>query len=223
MARMAAADGISKIVAAPHIGSLGLSESDDKEKLSEIIDEKVDQLKGCLKSENILVDILRGGEVSAFMPLHTCKTFTINQTSCLIVEFPHTHLPANAREIIFNMSISGLRPIISHPERNPSVVQNPEKLQTLIQSGALVQITAASLTGEFGRDTQACAIHLLRQRMVSFVASDGHDVNGRPPILSEAYKIIEKYHGTETANALVVENPAAVLAGLKLKEVPKVT
>ena len=213
MARMAAADGISKIVAAPHIGSSGLSESDDKEKLSEIIDEKIDQLKGCLKGENILVDILRGGEVSAFMPLHTCKTFTINQTSYLIVEFPHTYLPANAREIIFNMSISGLRPIISHPERNPSVVQNPERLQTLIQSGALVQITAASLTGEFGRDTQACALYLLRQEMVNFVVSDGHSINGRPPVMSEAFKAVKRQFGQERADALFVRNPAAVLEG----------
>ncbi|HEA67205.1 MAG TPA: tyrosine protein phosphatase [Desulfobacterales bacterium] len=167
MARVAAADGIKTIVAAPHIDHPGWPEAVGKADLFEVIDEKVDLLNRCLNKEKIPVDILRGGEVSAFLPPDSCQRFTINHTSYLIVEFLHSHFPVNASEIIFNMTVSGLRPIISHPERNPSVIQNPERLHTLVQSGALVQITAASLTGEFGRDAQACALHLLRQRMVS--------------------------------------------------------
>jgi len=218
MARIAAADGIKTIVAAPHIYHPGLPEAGGKADLSEVIDEKVDQLNRCLISDKIPVGILPGGEVSSFLPPDSCQRFTINHTSYLIVEFPHSHLPVNAREIIFNMTVSELRPIISHPERNPSVVENPEKLHALIQSGALVQITAGSLTGEFGRDAQACALHLLRQRMVSFVVSDGHSVNGRPPILSEAFKTVKKLFGKDMATALFVNNPAAVLEGRTLSE-----
>ncbi len=216
MARIAAADGVKTIVAAPHIYHPGLPEAAGKADLSEVIDEKVEQLNRCLTSEKILVEILPGGEVSSFLPPDSCQRFTINHTSYLIVEFPHSHLPVNAREIIFNMAVSGLRPIISHPERNPSVIQNPERLHTLVQSGALVQITAGSLTGEFGRETQACAQYLLRQHMVSFLASDGHSVNGRPPILSEAFKTVKKHFGKETATALFTTNPEAVLRDLRL-------
>jgi protein-tyrosine phosphatase len=216
MARIAAADGIKTIVAAPHIDHPGWPEAADKEDLSEVIDEKVDLLNRCLKSEKIPVEILWGGEVSAFLSPDSCKRFTINRSAYLIVEFPHSHLPVNAREIIFNMTVSGLRPIISHPERNPSVVQNPERLYTLVQSGALAQITAASLTGEFGRETQACAQYLLRRQMVHFMASDGHSVNGRPPVLSEAFKTVKKHFGKETATALFNTNPEAVLEGKSL-------
>lgn len=218
MARIAAADGIKTIVAAPHIYHSGLPEAAGKADLSGVIDEKVDQLNHCLNKEKIPVEILPGGEVSSFLPPDSCKRFTINHTSYLIVEFPHSHLPANAREIIFNMTVSGLRPIISHPERNPSVIQNPERLHALVQSGALAQITAGSLTGEFGRDTQACAQYLLRRQMVHFIVSDGHSINGRPPILSEAFKTVKKYFGKETATALVVKNPEAVLEGSTLSE-----
>ncbi len=216
MARIATADGIKTIVAAPHIYHPGLPEAAGKADLSEVIDEKIDLLNRCLNKEKIPVEILPGGEVSSFLPPDSCQRFTINHTSYLIVEFPHSHLPANAREIIFNMTVSGLRPIISHPERNPSVIENPERLHTLVQSGALAQITAAGLTGEFGRDTQACALHLLRQRMVSFVVSDGHGANGRPPVLSEAFKTVIKYFGKETATALFTTNPEAVLRDLRL-------
>jgi len=213
MARIAAADGIKKIVAAPHIGNSGLSEAGDKENLSEAIDEKIEHLKRCLEKEKIPIEILRGGEVSASLSPYECKPFTINRTAYLLVEFPYTHLPANAGEIIFNMTLSGLRPIISHPERNPSVLQNPEKLKTLIQSGALVQITASSLTGEFGLEYQNCALHLLREQMVSFIASDGHGTTQRPPILSRAFKTAKKRVGKKMAAALVSGNPEAVLEG----------
>ena len=213
MARIAAADGIKTIVAAPHISSPDHTGVAGKENLSEIIHEKVDDLNRSLKSENIPVEILRGAEVSAFLSTRECEPFTINRTSYVLVEFPRTHLPANAREIIFNMTVSGLRPIISHPERNPSVLQNPERLETLIQSGALVQITAASLTGEFGLEYQTCALHLLRRKMVSFIASDGHGAAQRPPVLSRAFKTAKKRVGKKMAAALFFENPEAVIEG----------
>lgn len=213
MARIAAADGIRKIVATPHISNPDLPEAAGKENLSKIIDEKVDDLNRCLESEKIPVEILRGGEVSAFLSPDACEPFTINSTSYLLVEFPYTHLPANAREIIFNMTVAGLRPIITHPERNPSILQNPERLETLIRSGALVQITAASLTGEFGLEYQACAFHLLRRQMVSFIASDGHGAAQRPPILSKAFKTAKKRVGGKMATALFSGNPEAVIEG----------
>jgi len=116
------------------------------------------------------------------------------------------------------MSVAGLHPIIAHPERNPSVLQNPERLKTLIQSGALVQITAASLTGEFGLEYQACAMHLLREQMVSFIASDGHDPVRRPPILSAAFKTAKKRVGKKMATALFSGNAEKVIEGKPVNE-----
>jgi protein-tyrosine phosphatase len=216
MARIAAADGIKKIVATPHISTPGHPEAAGKENLSEIIDKKIEHLNRCLEEEEIPVEILRGGEVSAFLSPHACKPFTINRTAYLLVEFPGTHLPANARELIFKMSLAGLRPIISHPERNPSVIQDPQRLKTLVQSGALVQITAASLTGEFGLECQACALHLLREQMVSFIVSDGHGAVQRPPVLSRAFKTAKDRVGKKMAAALVSGNPEAVIEGRPL-------
>ena len=192
MARIAAADGISKIVASPHIGGQTLTWKTENGHLSEIIDEKIGHLKRSLSAEGIPVEIIRGGEVSAFLPPQTCELFTINGTAYLIVEFPHTHLPVNSRDGIFAMVVYGLRPIIAHPERNPSVIQNPEKLRELVQSGALVQITAASLTGEFGLESQACAIYLLQQQMVSFIASDGQRGRSSTPGAFESFSSSQK-------------------------------
>lgn len=218
MARIAAADGISKIVASPHIGGQTLTWKTENGHLSEIIDEKIGHLKRNLSAEGIPVEIIRGGEVSAFLPPQTCELFTINGTAYLIVEFPHTHLPVNSRDGIFAMVVYGLRPIIAHPERNASIIQNPEKLRELVQSGALVQITAASLTGEFGLESQACALYLLQQQMVSFIASDGHGAAHRPPVLSRAFQAAKKHVGHKKAHALISENPEAVIKGMSLSK-----
>lgn len=105
----------------------------------------------------------------------------------LVVEFSHSHLPISVRDGIFAMVLYGLRPIIAHPERNASLIQNPEKLRELVQSGALVQITAACLTGELSLESQACALSLLQQQMVSFIASDEHSAAHRLSLLSSAF------------------------------------
>lgn len=211
MAMIAASDGIRKIVATPHIDHANTSDRFDARGLSEEIDAQVEFLNSCLSAEQVPVEILPGGEVSALLAIDVCRQYTINNTSYLIIEFPHTHLPVDARDTIFEMVVSGLKPIISHPERNPSVVQDPERLRALVESGALVQVTAASITGQFGRDTQACAYHLIRQDMVSFVVSDGHSINGRPPVLLAAFNAVKKRFGRKCAEALFVKNPQGVL------------
>jgi protein-tyrosine phosphatase len=46
---------------------------------------------------------------------------------------------------------------------------------------------------------------------VHFLATDAHDLERRPPRLSEARKALARTYGEETANALVERNPGAVI------------
>ena len=108
------------------------------------------------------------------------------------MEFPHTHLPANADDAIFEALNHGLVPIITHPERNPSIAQNPKLIFSMVESGALVQLTAASLTGGFGPAAKACSRYLLKKKMVHFLASDGHSAQNRPPVFSAGLKLLRR-------------------------------
>ncbi len=218
MARIAAKEGIKKIIAAPHVPFTNASDNFNGEYASRVIDEQVALLNDCLSAEKIPVEILRGAEVSAFLPPSAYGRFTLNRTGYLLVEFPSTHLPGNARDILFSMHVSGLKPIIAHPERNFSVIQNPEKLFELVEGGALVQITAESLTGGFGSEYRACAHYLLSRGVVSFVASDGHGAAMRQPLLSKAFAAVRKKMGIETALAYFQKNPQAVLDGRPLEK-----
>jgi protein-tyrosine phosphatase len=208
MARMAVADGITTIVATPHLNNRLYDQAE--------ISERVVLLTEALAREGLALEILAGADVSALLPPSALRPFTLNQTRYLLVEFPHTYLPGNAREMLFELLSHGFWPIITHPERNAGVVANPGLLLDLLANGIYVQITAGSLTGDFGPAPEECAHYLLRRGAVHFLATDAHSPTRRSPVLSAGLAVAAEIVGHDQAVALVHQNPAAVLAGLPL-------
>ena len=204
MAKMAAADGIRTIVATPHIKDTG----PDVATLHKLTTD----FNHVLHCMNIPVEVLPGGDVSVLLHPTFMRNYTINNSRYILVEFPHHYLPNNSKEILFALAIQGLCPIITHPERNSSIIENPDKLLDMLHGNVLVQITAGSLCGEFGRDAQACAIHLLRKDVVHFLGTDAHDVEYRRPVFSEGLQVAQKIIDKDKALKLVQDNPWAVLA-----------
>lgn len=205
MARLAAADGTRQLVATPHIH--------DAQQSPEIIAEKAAHLNQALRDEGVDLEILCGGDNLYNLGAEDLARFSINSTQYTLVEFPHTHLPANAGEAIFEALNHGLIPIITHPERNPSIAQNPKLIFGMVESGALVQLTAESLVGGFGPAAKACSRYLLKKKMVHFLASDGHSAKFRPPVLSAGVKAAAKIVGKDAARRLVFENPEKIVLG----------
>lgn len=205
MCRIAAADGIRKIVATPHINTT-LTPAGE-------ITDRIAQLNDQLTAGGLPLEILAGADVSARIDPALLSPYAINGTNYILIEFPHTHLPRNAGEIVFQFTINGFRPIITHPERNPSILQDPRLLFALTDAGCLVQITASSLTGEFGLGIEECARYLVKKKVVHFLATDAHSPDYRRPVLSEALEKAGKLIGREQAARLVTTNPTAVLAG----------
>lgn len=205
MARIAVADGIRTIVATPHV-------KNDIPPPA-LIGDKIALLTNLLQQEGLSLDILPGGDVASILPVEVVSLYTVNRTEYVLLEFPHSHLPANAEQILFEWQLAGLRPIITHPERNPSILKHPASLERLVQAGALVQVTAGSLTGTFGVDVQACACHLVSCGLVHILASDGHSSHYRLPQLSEGRRVAAQLIGEEAAFKLVQHNPAAVISG----------
>jgi protein-tyrosine phosphatase len=142
--------------------------------------------------------------------------YTINGKQYLLVEFADSSIPATVTEILYGLQLSGVVPIITHPERNPILLQKPWRLAEWLRGGCLVQLTAASLTGRFGRRAKAMSRDLLQKNWVHFIASDAHSIDGRPPGLGEAYRTLTNEFGQETAERLCVRNPEAVFYGNRL-------
>ena len=131
----------------------------------------------------------------------------------LLLEFPSQGIPFQAETILFELMVRGITAIITHPERNLEIARSPKRYSNMVQRGCLGQISAASLTGGFGRNARQAAEKLLRKNLVHFIASDAHSLNGRPPVLSFAVQAAAKIVGEEEAWKMVTEYPRAIIEG----------
>jgi len=100
------------------------------------------------------------------------------------------------------------------------LMKNLDTVQRFVDEGCLVQVTANALTGFWGPKSKKATEKLLQKNAVHIVASDAHDLKLRPPILSEARTRIATLVGAEVADALVTQNPAAVVAGQSVPPLP---
>lgn len=216
MAEMAAADGITHIVCTPHANAhYRFDPAVNRQKLAELqarLDGRITLGLGCdfhLSFENI-EDALKNP-----------AKYTINGKNYLLVEFPDLAIPPTMTEVFYAFQVAGIEPIITHPERNLTIQKNPHRLDEWLERGCLVQITASSLTGRFGRIAETFSHSLLRQNKVHFIATDAHNLDSRPPHMKEARDLIAKRYGAETAERLCVTNPNAAFFGEDLPPQPE--
>ncbi len=216
MCKMAAADGISHLVATPHSDyHYELQPELNRNKLAELqaaVGETPKLLLGCdfhLSYENL-----------QRLPKHRAD-FTINGGNYLLVELAEMFVPQQIEQVFYEIQLAGLNPILTHPERNRIVRGRPELVSDWVGRGVLVQLTAQSYTGSFGREAKHFSELWLEQGLVHFFATDAHDLKHRPPILSACYQKLFDARGKEMAELLLVRNPEAVIQGLPLPPGPQ--
>jgi len=137
--------------------------------------------------------------------------FTVDQTSYVFLEFAAEGVPVGAANMLAQLMSKGFVPIISHPERNRGFAARPELLFEFVNMGCAAQVTAASLTGELGKETRTTAGLFMVNNLVHIIASDAHRTIGRPPGLSRAVEAAAKIVGESKARAMVTEVPRAIL------------
>ncbi len=147
--------------------------------------------------------------------------YTINGHRYLLVEFADSVIAPNTARTFYELALAGMAPIITHPERNPILARQPERMAEWLRTGALVQVTASSLTGRFGPLAQRVAYWLLDRNWVHFLATDAHNTGSRPPHMSMAYDLVAERYGEATAERLCVSNPHAVFYGEPLPAQPE--
>ena len=218
MVEVAARDGITHIVCTPHANN---TFAYDRAKNQKIVDQIRDRV-GSKVTLGLGCDFhLSYDNIEDALNNHT--KYTINEKGYLLVEFAETIIPDSIVDTFYELRMAGQIPIITHPERNPVRQRHPERLGEWVRDGAFVQVTANSLTGRFGRTANASAIKFLDRNWVHFLATDAHNLESRPPILSTGYQYLSKHYGRETAERLCITNPRAVFFGEKLGAQPAPT
>jgi len=212
MCRIAYQDGIRTIVATPHTLN-GVYQNGRLTTLN-----KVEELNSELRTyhSELTLRILPGSDVhlceATLEKVHQNEALTIGDAGkYILIEFPPHAIPFQAERILFQLLARGLTPVISHPERNLEIGTRPGRYYEMIKMGCLGQVTAMSLTGDFGPKVKQWAENLLKHRLVHLIASDAHSGDGRPPILSAAVKAAARVVGKEEAMRMVNEHPKAIL------------
>jgi protein-tyrosine phosphatase len=208
MLRLAADSGTTDIVATPHANAEFTFAPD-------LIGQKIAELQ---EAAGPLPHIHRGCDLHLTLEniedaIANPSKYAINHLSYLLVEFSDFIIPDTIQETFVRLLDAGLTPIVTHPERNPLLGGRLDQLQSWVENGALVQVTAGSLLGVLGRAAKSVATELMNRNMVHFVASDAHDTRHRTPVLRDAYQYVATAWSPNLAKLLFSTAPHAVITG----------
>jgi len=210
LCRAAADEGTTTIVATPHVLREAWINDDPQTrdalvlKLNTMLGGTPAVLPGCEYFFSAdAVDLVERGE---WGPLTT-----LNRSRYLLLEFPPGELLPGTEGILHELALIGVTPIIAHPERNRTFSDDPGVLANLVARGALVQVTAGSVLGEFGVGPLAASAEFFRQDLVHLVASDAHSLTRRPPRLAAARRRVRREWGEAVEIGVFESNPLAVI------------
>lgn len=211
MAEMAVGDGIETIIVTPHqMGTYAHNTGDE-------IRRRTTELQSQLDAHGIPLSVLPGGDVriddGMLAGLRSGEVMTLgDHRRHVLLELPHEmYFPLEP--VLDDLERSGMVGILSHPERNQGLLKQPEIVETLVDYGCLMQVTAGSLTGTFGPGSQNMSEWMLEEGLVDFLATDAHSPKARRPLIQRAFERVAEMAGEETAVALCCRNPAAVATG----------
>ncbi|MFL6038603.1 MAG: tyrosine-protein phosphatase [Gaiellaceae bacterium] len=216
LARRAAAEGVTVVAATPHV-------RDDYPTTVTQMVEAVDSLHEDFARQGLQIDVLRGAEIAIdrlpqIAEPELAELSLAGSRRYLLLEFPYSGWPPGIAGQVRRLLSVGLVAVLAHPERNREVQAEPERLGPLVEAGALVQITAASLDGRLGPSSRKAAQTLIERGHAHLLASDAHGPSIREAGLAAAASAVGN---KRLARWLTEEAPAAIVAGEPLPERPR--
>jgi protein-tyrosine phosphatase len=196
MAKAAVSSGITHLFATPH--HLNGHYENSKPKILDLV-QKHNEI---LMEYQIPILLHPGQELRIHRDL--INTHDLNEVltldnngKYLLLELPSGEVPPYTHDIVHELLLIGITPIIVHPERNKGFMEKHYLLFDLVTEGALVQLTAGSLLGNFGGRVRSFSEKIIEHQIAHFIASDAHHSKIRGFALQMAYEKINKKYGIE--------------------------
>jgi len=215
LVNIAVEDGITRIVVTPHL-HFGRFNN-----YLSVIESSFLALQQAVDKENIQIELAYAAEVrldSEILSLLSSQQLPLygrfNNQEFMLLEFPHSHIPAGSDALVKYLLKQNITPVIAHPERNRDLLKSPDKIKIFARLGCWFQATASSITGHFGEECQELALSYIEQGFINIVASDAHNLKRRPPILSEARSKVTEIFGEEKAQQLFYDNAYNITASM---------
>ncbi|MEA1951963.1 MAG: CpsB/CapC family capsule biosynthesis tyrosine phosphatase, partial [Planctomycetota bacterium] len=156
MAQQAAADGIETVIATPH--HLGAYRTNN----GPAIRARTARLQEFLNQRNVGLRVLPGAEVRVEPDLvervREGEIMTLaDRGRYVLLELPHeVYLPIES--LLDDLARAGLTGVLAHAERNAGIMAQPSQAESLVAAGCLLQVTAGSIMGSFGRRAEETAL-----------------------------------------------------------------
>ena len=140
MCRMAEADGITHIACTPHANYRYTYDPFHTEDL-------LNTLRHRLREEGISLQLIRAADFhlsyeNIMEAVADPARFSIGGRGYIMTELPDYGAFANFSETFYQLQIAGLTPVLTHPERNPTLQEDSSWIDTWLNMGVLMQITA---------------------------------------------------------------------------------
>lgn len=216
MARAFAEAGTTAVAVTPHVSW------DYPETTPAAIAGGVAEVRAALAEADVALEVLPGAEIALSrandLAEEDLEAFTLGDGPWLLVEPPFSPSLAGIEAVLDALLLRGHKLVLAHPERSPALAKDPERLRPYVDAGVLCQITAGSVTGEFGRTVQRAARRMIDDELAHLLASDAHDVTRRIPGMRGATAALQD---DELADWLTREVPGAIVTGAPIPPRPE--
>jgi protein-tyrosine phosphatase len=218
MLKNARENGTKEIIATPHYlleyGEARIDEVKDYVKeINEIlennkVDIKVYSGQEVYFTERIIEDYIKG------------NIGTINDSRYMLIEFDMHKFEENAFDILYELQVRDIIPIIAHPERYKIFKEKPEFINAFIDQGYLFQMNAGSIEGKYGESTRKTAKMFLDKNIYNFIGSDAHNSETRNTGIEDALTFIEEVNRNiiESSSTKLLNNEMIYFKGEKIKK-----
>lgn len=165
--------GFNNVILTPHYIKGSEYSSENKEKK-----QKLEQIKKALIDNKININIYLGNEIFINNEIYDLikleHIHTLNNTRYILVELPFHNQIVNLEDIIYELKIKGLIPIIAHPERYSYFQNNYKEVDRLKEEGFLFQGNYASILGYYGKESQKLLKYMLKKQYIDYLGTDVH-------------------------------------------------
>ena len=209
MLERAKADGVTHWIVTPHLNHVCSQYS------YEALREAFTQWREALRQNTAYNNLLFGVEVyideEYLAELSTMQSLpTFENSKYMLIEFNRTTKLETMQAAIHELKLRGVKPIIAHVEAYKDLVTHPEYVKALCDDGAMVQVSANTfLDKRYHKFIKA----LMGLNAIDLVASDGHNLHARQPVLKEVYNWVKNHYSVEWANRLFIDSPKVVFNG----------
>lgn len=193
--------GIERIIASPHVTDVTFPNNPATieaamGKLREELSRRGNDIKidhsAEYRIDDLFYNILEGKDSLMLLP-----------DNYILIENSFMQEPGNLAQLIFDLQVKGLRPILVHPERYNYYYTKKNRYSELHNAGTLFQINLLSLAKAYGKTECKIAEYLLKEGMVDFVGTDLHNASHADAIDSYLRTSDARAHMADLAHVIL--------------------